>query len=666
MAEALDLLLDEFECERAWLLFPCDPTAVSWRVPMERTREGWQGALEQGVEFAMEPHVAEVFRFNRDAQGPTPYGPSHDLPVPPDFAEAFTIRSQLTLALKPAVGQAWLLGLHACREARHWTPADIASFDEIGRRMGPALSTLLAIEEQRDREARLRNLLDMTQETIAVLDERGRIVDSNANANVLFDLPSVGLLGQVVFSLGPEFQPNGRASREAAQSLMEQAEHEGLFVFEWVFHSSTGAERLCEVRLAKIPESKPPCYRASITDITKRRDIEARLRHRERVEDVGRLVGGIVHDFNNILTVISNASQLASMELAALHLANNPAEEHLDLIRSASKRAADLTHQLLAYARKQVVRPQPVDLNRVIESSRGMLGHVLNETITLKLTLADDLQAVLADSGQVVQILVNLVVNARDALPQGGQIDIETFNVVLDEHYCRSDPELQPGRYGVLVVSDDGAGMSEELRREIFEPFFTTKPRGQGTGLGLSTVYGIVRQHHGLVTVYSEEGHGSCFKIYLPHTELPSDEAESGSGEPSALQPQGQQTILLVEDDPMVRGITKTALRRAGYEVLTVGKGAEAEELVRGGAKFDLVLCDVVLPDTDGVTLLSALREHRPALNALYMSGYTENVVVTTGVLKPGIDFMAKPFTVQELLSRVSQAISRKRGGDDS
>jgi PAS domain S-box-containing protein len=512
MSEALDVLLDAFACDRAWLLYPCDPDALSWRVPMERTRHGWPGALAQGVDIPMNETTEAIFRRALADATPARNGPSFEKPVPEEIQEHYQVQTQMTLAIQPVAGQAWLLGLHACREPIDWTDEQAAFFQDIGTRLGQVLTTLLALEDQRMREAQLRNVLDMSQEAIVVLDARARIVDSNVNAALLFGLPQASLTAQHLFAMSPPTQPDGQPSDRAADKMLSGALRESIPIFEWCFRDAEGALPLCEVRLALIPGSDPPMLRASISDITRRREIEERQRHAERMESIGRLVGGIAHDFNNLLAVIYGSAELAAMRVDA----GSPAARHLATVIGAAGRGTELTSQLLSYASKQVIAPQEVDLSDAVQQSQRMVEQLLTPNIQLHTSLSADVGSVLVDPGQLVQILLNLVANGRDAMPEGGGITIETGNAELDAAWCSDDPDLRPGRYGVLTVSDEGMGMDAATRLKVFEPFFTTKPRGEGTGLGLATVYGIARQHRGLVTVSSELGTGSCFTVYLP------------------------------------------------------------------------------------------------------------------------------------------------------
>ncbi len=382
-----------------------------------------------------------------------------------------------------------------------------------------------------------------------------------------------------------------------------------------------------------------------------RRRLEAELRQATKMEAIGRLAGGVAHDFNNILTGILGYADMLERALPEGH----PARTYASEIRGGGERAADLTGQLLAFARKQVIEPRVIQPNDVIANSEKMLVRLIGEDIELRFVPGDHLWNIKADPSQLDQILVNLAVNARDAMPSGGRLLIETANVVLDDAQHVMGDEPASGEFVVLVVSDEGEGMDAATRERIFEPFFSTKGPGQGTGLGLATVYGIVSQNDGLIAVYSEPGHGTTFKLYFPVAR----EVPEGTGQPErpSIGP-GSETILLVEDDAMVRELARTILSEHGYTVLEAEHAEEALLLARRfSGSVHLLLSDVVMPGLNGRELYERLRVDRSDLRALFMSGYTENVVAHHGVLDEGTNFMQKPFTLAGLLSRVRELL---------
>ncbi|HEY9282749.1 MAG TPA: PAS domain S-box protein [Pyrinomonadaceae bacterium] len=388
------------------------------------------------------------------------------------------------------------------------------------------------------------------------------------------------------------------------------------------------------------------------------RERAAQLQQSQKMQAIGRLAGGVAHDFNNLLTAITGYSDLSLRRLAP----EDRLYRNIEEIKRAAGRAADLTHQLLAFSRKQVLQPKVLDLNAVVAGMEKMLRRLIGEDIELQFELTPSLGRIKADPGQVEQILMNLVVNARDAMPGGGKLTIQTGNVRLDADYARQHVAVVPGPYVLLAVSDNGCGMDAATRAQVFDPFFTTKEQGKGTGLGLSTVYGIVKQSQGNIWVYSEVGQGTTFKIYLPWVE---GEAEPISpAEDNKSLAAGTETILLVEDDEMVRAIARTVLCQAGYTVLEAADGESAIGLCRlHPGPIHLVLTDVVMPRMSGRAVADRLKELRPDLPVLFMSGYTEEAVVHHGVLSEGMHFMEKPFTPATLTRKVRDVLATSGTG---
>jgi PAS domain S-box-containing protein len=389
-------------------------------------------------------------------------------------------------------------------------------------------------------------------------------------------------------------------------------------------------------------------------DITERKRLETHLIQSQKMETVGKLAGGIAHEFNSILTAIIGQSELLLGDLpAGSPLAKNAAE-----ISRAADRAAMLTRQLLAYGRKQFLRPEALNLNQVIGSMGGVLSHLMGgEMVDVSIIPAAGLQLVKADAGQIEQVIMNLTMNARDAMPHGGKLTLETANVTLDQEYVSRFPELTAGEYVMLAVTDTGRGMSEKVKAHAFEPFFTTKDVGQGTGLGLSTCYGIIRQSGGHISVYSEPGRGTTFKIYLPQAEPP-PKTPLAHLDASDL-PRGTETILLVEDDPALREMAATLLRRLGYTVLAAANGIEALSLKqqRDVGHVDLLFTDVVMPHMSGKELSDRVRALCPHTRILFTSAYTENAIVHQGVLDKGVALLQKPFTPSALALKVREAL---------
>ncbi len=388
-------------------------------------------------------------------------------------------------------------------------------------------------------------------------------------------------------------------------------------------------------------------------DVTERRTLEEQYQQAQKMEAIGRLAGGVAHDFNNLLTVILGYCDLVLDVLDP----EDPRQADMGEIKKAGERAAGLTRQLLAFSRKQIIEPTLLDLNGVVTDMRTMLGRLIEENVKVVLGLRLGLATVKADRGQVEQIVMNLALNARDAMPNGGTLTIGTANVDLDEHYARTHAEVTPGPYVMLTVTDTGSGMTPEVQARLFEPFFTTKPPGTGTGLGLATVHGIVARNGGSVSAYSELGRGTTFKVYFSRSNAGETVADA---QPPVTRPRaGGQTVLVVEDADGLRELARRLLQRLGYIVLGAANADEALRLYDANPSIDVLLTDVVMPGTSGPELAKQLVERQPSLEVVYMSGYTEDAIVHHGVLNPGIAFLHKPFNSETLGRKIREVLDR-------
>ena len=393
--------------------------------------------------------------------------------------------------------------------------------------------------------------------------------------------------------------------------------------------------------------------RGSNRDITQRLQLENQLRQAQKMEAVGRLSGGVAHDFNNMLGVILGFTDLAITKLPA----DDPIQMYLDEVKSAAQRSADITRQLLAFARKQTIAPKVLDLNDTIASMLKMLRRLIGEDIDLLWKPANDLWPVKMDPAQIDQILANLMVNSRDAIAGVGKITIETGKIEFDKHYCESHVGFVPGRYVLMAFSDDGCGMDKETLAKLFEPFFTTKEVGKGTGLGLATIYGIVKQNNGFINVYSEPGIGTTFKIYLPRQE-PQEAAIELPRKPAEV-PTGTETVLLVEDEKSLLKFARMLLEELGYTVLAACSPREAIQLAKEyTSQIHLLMTDVVMPEMSGRDLCVLLEASQPGLKCLFMSGYTANVIAHHGVLDENLHFLQKPFSRAALATKMREALS--------
>jgi len=386
--------------------------------------------------------------------------------------------------------------------------------------------------------------------------------------------------------------------------------------------------------------------------VTEARLLEDQFRQAQKMDAFGQLAGGVAHDFNNLLTIINGYSEMLIESLPK----SDPSRELIEEIHKAGERSAGLTRQLLAFSRQQVLATQILNLNDVVANTDKMLKRLIGEDIRLTTTFETRPWEVLADPGQVEQVLLNLVVNARDAMPKGGRLTIEIKNVVLDESYVITRKDARAGRHILLSVADTGSGIPPALLAKIFEPFFTTKERGKGTGLGLATVFGIVKQSGGHVGVYSEVGLGTTFKVYLPQAEQSSKRSKA----PSRIlpPPRGTETILLAEDEAAVRALTRTILSGCGYRVLESVDGEDAVRVAAAhGGPIHLLVTDVVMPGAGGRVVAEQLVEQYPALRVIYVSGYTDDAIIRHGVLREGVNFLQKPFTPAALARKVRDVL---------
>ncbi len=413
------------------------------------------------------------------------------------------------------------------------------------------------------------------------------------------------------------------------------------------------------VRVHLRPDPAPGAggeFNGLVEDVTVERNLEAQFLQAQKMEAVGRLAGGVAHDFNNTLTAILSYSDMLINDLAP----GDSRRLDLEQIRRSGKRAAELTQQLLAFSRRQVLQTRVLDLNEVVGKTERMLRRVIGEDIKVGIVTGDQPAIIRADAGQIEQIILNLAVNARDAMPGGGLLTIETANVDLDELFAHRHQDVAPGRYVMLAVTDTGVGITPDVFQHLFEPFFTTKGPGKGTGLGLATVYGIVKQSGGSIWPYSQPGRGTTFKIYFPRVEESVEHREEGPSRPSGG---GRETILVAEDEDSVREVVSRVLSKKGYHLLLAENGEAALRLARSRpGSIQLLLTDLVMPGMSGGELAQRLRDEQPGLRILFMSGYTDDAVVRQGVLEKGVPYLQKPFTAEALAARVREVLDGASG----
>ncbi len=504
-------------------------------------------------------------------------------------------------------------------------------------------------EELRRSEANFRSLVTNAPYGICSCDASGKILDANpAFLELLGANTPEEVIGQHIYSLYAE----NEQWFDLADFLRSAAPFKGVTA-EWKRKGGTTGVRVSG-RSVSNGSKEGVVFEIFAEDVTERRALEQQLRQSQKMEAVGRLAGGIAHDFNNLLMVISGYSEFLLERLGAEPHLRGPAQE----IASASERASSLTRQLLAFSRKQMLAPRIVNLNDIAVENLKMLTRMIGEDIDLVMVPGTDLWSVRADAGQIEQVIMNLAVNARDAMPSGGKLTIETANVALDEEYARFHAPLRPGDYVMFSISDTGGGMDQDTQSHIFEPFFTTKGT-KGTGLGLSTVYGIIKQSGGYIWVYSEIGKGTTFKIYLPRVASPRGNAAK-IATPVRFQKvePGTETILLVEDEANLRYLARQYLEKQGYKVIEAADGAVAMQIaVAHEAVIHLLLTDVIMPGMNGRELAQRISQIRPNVKILYMSGYTENFIGQNGTLDAGVRLLQKPFNLRDLKTMVREVL---------
>ncbi|MFT3708430.1 MAG: PAS domain S-box protein [Archangium sp.] len=570
---------------------------------------------------------------------------------PADQALAMTLapRSQMVVAMRVRGTTLGLMSL-----VRHGQNAEALDDDDFRTAQTLADHAALAISNARlfdtlsASEQQLRQIVDTAHEGIWVTDATRKTTFANPRMCEILKAEPKDLIGQSALSFVLQ-DDRGESDRRQQRRRAGVAER-----LEIKLRRKDGVVIDVAISVSSMRNAQGEFIGslALVTDITDTKSVEEQLRQSQKMEAVGRLAGGVAHDFNNMLSVILSFTSLALDDLPA----DSPVRADLTEVLRAGERSRELTKQILAFSRKQILTPQILEPNAVLRSTEPMLRRLIGEDVHLTLSLASNLGSIKADPNQLEQVLMNLVINARDAMPSGGKLTIETHNVDLDQQYAQTHLETAPGPHVLIAVTDTGVGMDKATQARIFEPFFTTKGPGEGTGLGLSTVYGIVKQSGGSIWLYSELGRGTTFKIYFPRT----DEAQLAAQTKAISQRSlGNETVLLVEDEAMLRNLVASILRRAGYQVLVAARPSEAMALIESHrGNIELLFTDVVMPEMTGKQLAEKIVAARPTIRVLYMSGYTENTIVHHGVLDEGILFLPKPITPDAVLEKVRTALS--------
>ena len=493
-------------------------------------------------------------------------------------------------------------------------------------------------------------MLDAAPNAIVAVDADGLIRYVNAQTARTFGYAAAELLGEPVEVLIPERLVPGHSQRREAFSANSHARPMGIGLDLWA-RRKDGTEFPVEISLSPLDTDDGRVVFATVVDITARKAAESQVLQAQKLESIGRLAGGVAHDFSNMLFAIRGFTDMLIEDMEGsrqgVPFDIEAGLRSLRSIEDAAERASVLTQQLLAFGRRQLVQPKVLDLNGSVRSVEPLLQRLIGETVELRLSLATRAGRIRADPGQIDQILLNLVVNARDAMPDGGTITIETGNAVFDEAYAMEHFAVEPGEFVLLAVSDTGVGMDYETRKHIFEPFFTTKELGRGTGLGLATTYGIVQQTGGHIWLYSEPGRGTTFKLYFPRVD-----GELMGVNPTAIPSETRGTVLLVEDEDAVRSMTRQALRRAGWTVIEASSGGDAIQLIESMVHpIDALITDVVMPGISGIRLAETVLDRLPHVRVVLMSGYTADTLDLEAVLARGARFVSKPVARRDLLA---------------
>ncbi|HNX98208.1 MAG TPA: ATP-binding protein, partial [Candidatus Aminicenantes bacterium] len=501
-------------------------------------------------------------------------------------------------------------------------------------------------------EERTRLLLDTIQQGVLESDRDGRVIYSNPAAAKISEKSRQELAGSFIWDL-VDLPGGAEGLRRRIEQLWRERPDPHPIEFTHLRRDGNEARIIVEWQFKRDSSGQPCGFVLLINDVSEKTRLEDRLRQAQKIEAVGQLAGGVAHDFNNLLTPIIGYSEMLLYSTPE----SDPRHNQLHEVLKAAERARKLVQQLLAFGRKQMFEMKVLDLNQVLEGFQHILHQAIREDIELTIRPETGLTHVRGDQSQIEVAVMNLVVNAQDAMPRGGKILIETANTAFDEEYCRCHPPSHPGTYVMLAISDTGEGMSAEVQRHLFEPFYTTKKMGRGTGLGLATVYGITKQHNGFIWAYSEVGQGTTFKIFLPSVDEPA-EPEMPDTPATTAGRHGGETILLMEDDPTVCELVRTILVKAGYQVLTpAGIEACRQLFDKQGDAIDMLLSDVVMPELSGPQLYRELVHRKPSMKVLYMSGYTEEIIASHGILDLGGQFIQKPITTHSLTAKVREVL---------
>ncbi len=651
LGDVLEKVLSIYDCDRAWLLYPCDPDSPSFSVPMECTKNEWPGAKIEGKDIL---HTEDTVRAQREALSsgePVCYDPKSKNTLP-DTSKKFKAKSQMTLAVHPKVDKPWLFGIHQCSHSRIWTDDEKKLFKVIGRRLSDGLSSMLFLESLSESEQYNRMLFEQSSIGLVLCRMNGEIVDVNfAYANM------IGRTVEETLRLTcRDITPEKYEQIEKTQlrNLKKTGRYDP---YEKEYIHKDG--RLIPVRLSGLilKHSENRFILSSVEDLSARKKaeldkkkLEEQLFQAQKMESIGRLAGGIAHDFNNVLTGIMGYAELLRVKFGDV---NTPEGEAADVIMKGTERAANLTKQLLGFARGGKYNPVTLQVDNVIKDAVKVTEEIFDKNVKILFEPGKDIYNICADKYQIDQVLTNLLINSNDAMPSGGELILKTENVTIDEGNESRFSKLNPGNYTKISVTDTGTGMTKEVRNRVFEPFFTTKRNERGTGLGLAMVYGIVKNHGGYIYCYSEPGEGTRFSLYFPATDKKVNRflfAEDVV--------KGDAVILVVDDEKHVRNLAEKMLNALGYKVIKAENGAEAIKVFKSrNDEIDMVLLDMIMPVMAGKETYLELKKIKPDVRVLLSSGYSRNGKANEILNEGVLGFVQKPYRLREIADAINTVL---------
>lgn len=784
LSNVQDAMLDIFHCDRAWLLYPCDPQAASFCIEMERTRPQWPGAMAIGKPIPLSPDTRETLTQALNENMPIRYDGIDGRRSPESIAASFGVKTQLIQAIHPRMGKPWLLGIHHCEQPHTYTPEDQRLLDGIGRRIADALSNLLLLKDLRESERKHRQLFETMEKGVLYLNGSGQVLSANRSAARILELSDDEILEQALNRLRsdaiyedsrpypPAKQPDilalktGKPIRNSVLGIPKKSGNghrwllinaipqgretgNGINHIYYTFvditkrrQADSNMRKLSQVveqspvsvvitdtegtiqyvntkfehisgysreeaigqnpRIVKSGETPDEEYarlwqtitsggewrgelhnrrkngelyweRVSISpikdqdgriinflglkeDISERKQAEEALRRAQKMDAIGQITGGIAHDFNNLLGIIIGNLDF----LERLLWQDDTPLKHARTANKAALRAADLTKQLLGFSRPQAQNIIPTNINQLIQDMEELIARSVTPEVEINFKLDPDLWLTKIDQGDFEVALLNLIINARDAMPNGGRLSIQTFNGVLGNKIIEKNPTITPGDYVVLMVTDTGTGISAADMEHIFEPFFSTKPQGKGTGLGMSTVFGFCKHSAGMANVDSEPGAGTRVTIYLPRTQVTAQH-EMPAKDKEATSPSGQETILVVDDEEDLAQLAQNYLEELGYNTFIAYNSREALELLGKHSNVDLLLSDVVMPGgMNGFELAEQAVKLRPALKVVLTSGYSKGATLNDGHKRYTKELLGKPYRKADLASRIRNVLDQK------